>query len=78
VARKERALTVPTEAVRESGNARSVQVVRAGRVHSVKVETGVRTTSRIEVAAGIDEGDTVLLTKGIADGVRVRPREAAR
>jgi HlyD family secretion protein len=75
VARKERALTVPAEAVRESSNARSVQVVREGHVQSVKVETGVRTTSRIEIAAGLSEGDTVLLTRGIADGSRVRPRE---
>ena len=78
VARKERALTVPTEAVRESGNARSVQVVRSGRVQSAKVDTGVRTTNRIEIAAGVDEGETVLLTKGIADGTRVRPRETGR
>jgi HlyD family secretion protein len=78
VARKERALTVPAEAVRESGGARSVQVVRDGRVESAKVETGVRATARIEITSGIGEGESVLLAKGIADGARVRPREVKR
>lgn len=75
VARTERALTVPAAAMRESGNVSSVQVVRNGRVHSAKVETGVRTTARVEITSGAAEGEAVLLTKGIADGARVRPRE---
>jgi len=52
-----------------------VQGVRHGRVQSVKVETGVRTTARVEITSGAAEGEAVLLTKGIADGARVRPRE---
>jgi len=76
VARKERALTVPAEAVRDSGGVRSVQLVRNGRVESVRVETGVRTSARVEITSGIGEGESVLLTKGIADGSRVRPGEA--
>lgn len=78
VARKERALTLPVEAVREAGGARSVQVVRNGRVESTKVETGVRTTSRVEIISGVGEGEAVLLTRGIAPGTRVRPREVMR
>jgi len=78
VARKERALTVPAEAVRESAGVRSVQVVRDGRVAAAKVETGVRSSARVEIAAGLSEGETVLLTKGIADGARVRPRGTGR
>lgn len=75
VARKERALTVPAEAVRESGGVRSVQVVRNGHVESARVETGVRTSARVEITSGIGEGESVLLTKDIADGSRVRPGE---
>lgn len=78
VARKKRALTVPAEALRESGSTRSVQVVRDGRVESARVETSVRTTAQVEIASGIGEGEFVLLTKGIADGARVRPREVRR
>jgi HlyD family secretion protein len=78
VARKERALTVPADAVRESAGVRSVQVVRDGRVATARVETGVRASARVEIASGLSEGETVLLTRGIADGSRVRPREARR
>ena len=78
VARKERALTVPAEAVRESGGVHTVQVVRDGRVATTKIEAGVRTASRVEVVAGLAANETVLLTRGIPDGERVRPQEAAR
>jgi len=78
VARKDRALTVPAEAMRESAGAHSVQVVRGSRVATVKVEAGVRSAARAEIVSGLEEGEIVLLTKGIADGARVRPRDAGR
>jgi HlyD family secretion protein len=78
IARKDRALTVPAEAVREVAGTRTVQVVRDGRVATVRVETGVRTAARIEIASGLGEGEAVVLTRGIADGARVRPREVKR
>ena len=78
VARKPDALTVPAEALRESGGARSVQVIRGGRAETVKVETGVRAATLVEILSGIREGDVVLLTRGIPDGTRVRPGEAKR
>jgi len=78
VARKARALTVPAEAVREAAGARSVQVVRGGRVATVKVETGVRTAARVEIVSGLAADDSVLVTRGVADGTRVRPRAAAK
>jgi HlyD family secretion protein len=78
VGRKERALTVPSEAVRESGGSQSVQVVRDGAVRSVKVELGIRTGSRDEITAGISEGDLVVLTRGIDDGARVHALEVRR
>ena len=77
VARKDRALTLPLEALRESGSARSVQFVRDGAVQSATVETGVRGSARVEIVGGLAAGDAVLLTRGVADGTRVRPRERA-
>jgi len=44
----------------------------------VKVETGVRTSARVEITSGINEGETVVLTRGIAVGARVRPGEVDR
>jgi HlyD family secretion protein len=78
IARKERALTVPAEAVHEAAGVRTVQVVRDGRVASARIEAGVRTAVRVEITSGLAESETVLLTRGIADGTRVRPREAKR
>ena len=78
VGRKERALTIPSEAVRESGNTSTVQLVRDGNVKSVKVEIGIRTGSRCEITSGLAEGDAVVLTRGIEDGTRVRAQEARR
>lgn len=76
--RKERALTVPSDAVRESGGTQTVQLVRDGAVRSAKVEIGIRTGSRFEITSGIAEGDAVLLTRGIDDGTRVRAQEVKR
>ncbi len=78
VGRKNSALTVPAEAVREAGNTRAVQVVRDGIVRNAKVETGIRTGSRYEILSGLAEGDTVVLTRGMEDGARVRTQEARR
>lgn len=74
VARKERALTAPLDALRESGSERSVQVVREGRVQSTRVEIGVRGAHRVEIISGVNAGDHVVLTRNIADGSRVRTR----
>jgi HlyD family secretion protein len=78
VGRKARALTVPSEAVRESGGTQTVQVVRDGAARSVKVELGIRTGSRAEILSGVAEGDAVVLTRGIDDGARVSALEVRR
>lgn len=75
IARKDRALTAPIDALRESGSERSVQVVRDGRVQTARIETGVRGSSRFEILSGLAAGDRVLLVRGIADGTAVRGRE---
>ena len=76
IARRERALTLPAVAVRETGATRTVQVVRDGSVHSVKVDLGIQAGNRYEILSGVTEGDAVVLTRGIEDGIRVRLREA--
>lgn len=78
VGRKDRALTVPSAAVRESGNSHTVQVVRDGTARSVKVEIGIRTGNRDEILSGIADGDAVVLTRGIDDGARVHALEVRR
>ena len=75
IARKDRALTAPLDALRESGSKRSVQVVRDGRVQTVRIESGVRGSNRFEIISGVAAGDRLLLARGITDGSRVRTRE---
>lgn len=74
VTRKAQALTVPSAAVREAGGGPVVQVLRDGRVASVKVEPGIRAGDRTEILSGLAAGDTVVLTRDIADGARARAR----
>ena len=75
IARKDRALTAPLDALRENGSERSVQRVRDGRVQSVRIESGVRGSGRFEIISGVTAGDRLLLGRGITDGSRVRTRE---
>ncbi len=75
IARKDRALTAPLDALRESGSKRSVQVVRDDRVQTVRIESGVRGSNRFEIISGVAAGDRLLLARGITDGSRVRTRE---
>ena len=75
IARKDRALTAPLDALRENGSERSVQLVRDGRVQSVRIESGVRGSGRFEIISGVTAGDRLLLGRGITDGSRVRTRE---
>jgi HlyD family secretion protein len=70
VARKAQALTVPNAAVREAGGESVVQVLRGGRVESVKVETGIRTGDRTEILSGLAAGEAVVLTRDVPDGTR--------
>ncbi len=75
VARKESALTAPVDALRENGGERTMQIVKSGSVQTARIETGVRGTTRVEIVAGAAAGDLVVLTRGIADGARVRTRQ---
>jgi HlyD family secretion protein len=78
-ARRERALSVPADALREvRGDRARVLVVRDGRVEAVEVRLGLRGLGRTEVLEGLAAGDAVLPgDSAVAPGSRVRARRGA-
>lgn len=56
------ALLIPTEAVVPEQSGKKVFVLQKGQVQEVKVETGIRTNTDLEVTSGLQAGDTVLTT----------------
>jgi membrane fusion protein (multidrug efflux system) len=56
------ALLIPTEAVVPEQAGKKVFVLENGIVKEVKVETGIRTNTDLEVTGGLRPGDTVLTT----------------
>ncbi|MCE2948309.1 MAG: efflux RND transporter periplasmic adaptor subunit [bacterium] len=74
VASKDRARVVPAAAVREAEGRATVQRLEDGRVATVPVTLGIRGGAKVEVLSGLEAGDTVLLTRGLADGARARVR----
>lgn len=73
-------LTVPVEALADEGERFVVTVVEAGRARSREVEVGVRAEGRVEIRAGLEEGETVAVEGGygLPDGQPVTVQEAAR
>ncbi|MGH7629395.1 MAG: efflux RND transporter periplasmic adaptor subunit, partial [Gemmatimonadales bacterium] len=73
-------LLVPISAVDQRGVTPTVLVVRGGRVEQQGVELGVRdpATDRIELRAGVQAGDTVLVgaATAIVPGTPVRVTSA--
>jgi len=58
------ALLVPTQAIIPQEKNKSVIVSRNGKAHFVRVKTGVRKVSNIEITEGLQAGDTII-TSGI-------------
>jgi len=56
------ALMVPTIAVIPELNSQKVFVVRNGVIEQARVETGIRTSDKVEIISGVARGDTVLTT----------------
>lgn len=68
------ALLVPSEAVIPQARFKTVIVNRKGKAEFVKVQTGIRTASSIEIVSGIAAGDTIVTT-----GIQfVRPGSALK
>jgi len=58
----ETALMVPTEAVIPELNGKRIFVMENGVVGSKSIETGIRTSDRVQVTTGLNAGDTVITT----------------
>lgn len=67
---------VPASAVFRSGEGWAIFRVVDGRARLAEVEVGVRTPELVEVQAGVEPGDRVVIYPGdlVADGVRVEAR----
>ncbi len=70
----ENAILVPSQSIIPQARFKSVIVSRKGKAEFVKVQTGIRTPSSIEVTSGIAQGDTIVTT-----GIQfVRPGSALK
>jgi membrane fusion protein (multidrug efflux system) len=56
------AIMIPTESVVPEQSGKKVFVLKNGTVKEVKIETGIRTNTDLEVTQGLQVGDTVLTT----------------
>ncbi len=67
---------VPDAAVREAGGKPLVFVVRAGRLERRAVTLGAKRGTDIEVMAGVNEGESVVIKgpEGLSDGQRVKTK----
>jgi membrane fusion protein, multidrug efflux system len=63
------ALMVPAIAVIPELNAQKIFVLKDGKVQEVRVQTGIRTSEKVQVVAGLERGD-IVLTTGL---LQVRP-----
>jgi HlyD family secretion protein len=70
-----RGLAVPASAILYGPDGASVQVVRANRVETRKIKTGLVAGALTEVREGLSEGDVVVARSGtfLRDGDAVRP-----
>ena len=75
-ARKDSALILPAEFVRDPDGRPWVLAVRDGRARRVPVVLGVRGLGEVEVAEGLAEGErAIVATSPVAEGARVRVRD---
>ena len=58
----ENAVSIPTEALIPEMEGEKVFIYKAGKASTVKVQTGLRTESRIQITKGLNFGDTLLVT----------------
>jgi RND family efflux transporter MFP subunit len=80
LAERPNALSVPLEAVAENGNEATVLLVTPqNTIEQRKVRLGIQGKSRAEVAAGLKEGDRVVIgnRSQYREGEKVQPKETA-
>jgi RND family efflux transporter MFP subunit len=74
-------LRIPSDALIIRGEGTEVALVRDGRtVHLQKIEVGRDYGDHIEVASGLEEGDTIIANPGdvVREGMQVQPVAAAK
>ena len=72
--RNSNALMVPTESIIPVLKGKQVYAYRNGKAEAVKVETGIRNDSTIQITSGLNENDTVIVS-GI---ISLRPGAAVK
>jgi HlyD family secretion protein len=81
IGRKEQALSLPLEAVREVDSAAPwVLLARDGVAARVPVKVGLRGVGRVEITDGLNEGEVVIMPAGGAlygDRIRIKPARGA-
>jgi len=80
LAEKPNALSVPLEAVAQNGNEATVLALTVqNTLEERKVELGIQGKSRVEVVAGLKEGDRVAIgnRSQYRAGEKVQPKEFA-
>ena len=80
LAQRPSTLSVPLEAVTQSGNNATVLMVTTqNTVEERKIVLGLQGKSRVEVVSGLNEGDRVVVgnRSQFRDGERVQPKEVA-
>lgn len=73
-------LSVPLDAIEGTGDSANAYVVdSASVIHVVAVKEGTQTSQRIEVLAGLNDGDTVIVGRhsGLRDGQQIQAKSAA-
>ena len=71
-ARRDRALVLPTRALRNGNGGETVLVAQGRRAAERPVQTGLRTLDAVEILSGVGEGERVLLSTTLTPGARVR------
>jgi membrane fusion protein (multidrug efflux system) len=68
------ALTIPTEALIPDIQGQKVLLIKGGKAVSARVETGIRTNTRVQLTKGVEPGDTVITTGllQLHDGMAVK------
>jgi len=65
---KDNVLLVPSSAVQTQNGQSFVQVMKNGKVEQVSVETGLVSSTQIEIVSGLSEGDTIVTSTIQATG----------
>jgi membrane fusion protein (multidrug efflux system) len=70
------AIRIPSEALVGDIDGNKVFLLKKGKASSVKVETGIRTESDVQITSGLQPGDSLILTGllQVIDGTPVVPR----